>query len=116
MREPAPRTRQDRGRPRPTGDGASVAFEALGVELRRLKSVEEAREEALARFKLLAQLEATNGSSDHDGCGVGFCGNAAKRSLAKRFDRAEKGAAVGLPSRLSGVGPAQCPDEVKEER
>ena len=94
-------------------DGASVAFETLGVELRRLKSVEEAREEVLARFKLLAQQKARANKHDDDAAWDAVV--IAKREALEALDRAEKAPPSAFHP-LSGVGPAQCLDEVKEER
>ena len=101
------------GTPMAHWDGASVAFETLGVELRRLKSVEEAREEVLARFKLLAQQKARQNQHDDDAAWDSVV--IAKREALEALDRAEKAPPSAFHP-LSGVGPAQCPDEVKEER
>ena len=94
-------------------DGASVAFETLGVELRRLKSVEEAREEVLARFKLLAQQKARQNTHENDAEWDAVV--IAKREALEALDRAAKAPPSAFHP-LSGVGPAQCLDEVKEER
>ena len=101
------------GTPMAHWDGASVAFETLGVELRRLKSVEEAREEVLARFKLLAQQKAKANKHDDDAAWDSVV--VAKREALEALDRAAKAPPSAFHP-LSGVGPAQCLDEVKEDR
>ena len=94
-------------------DGASVAFETLGVDLKRLKDVDSAKESVHARFKVLAQQKARQNTHENDAEWDSVV--IAKREALEALDRAEKAPPSAFHP-LSGVGPAQCPDEVKEDR
>ena len=81
--------------------------------MKRLKDVESARENVHARFKVLAQQKARQNTHENDAEWDSVV--IAKREALEALDRAEKAPPSAFHP-LSGVGPAQCPDEVKEER
>ena len=102
------------GTPMAHWDGASEAFGVLGVDLWRLKSVDEARTAVHAQFKALAKSQLTvmhNGVHDETWDDVVV----AKRAALDALDRADAAPPSAFHP-LSGVGPAQVPDDVKEKR
>ena len=86
----------------------------VGVDLRRLKSVDEARTAVHAQFKALAKSQLTvmhKGVHDETWDHVVV----AKRAALDALDRADAAPPSAFHP-LSGVGPAQVPDDVKEKR
>ena len=81
--------------------------------MKRLKDVESARESVHARFKALAQQKAKANKHDDDAAWDAVV--VAKREALEALDRAAKAPPSAFHP-LSGVGPPQCLDEVKEER